>query len=129
MRTTIRVLAFLVAKLLLSCTQAFQVSRRQFSRAKRLPRLPDLQAEGAQGKSADPRIGQQAATSPINHKTASENSKKVFKQRRWASHPPKGVEKRALTWIRKNQQSASTYDWYDNELLRYERPSRHNVMH
>lgn len=113
MRITSRMLAFFIAEYFLARTQAFQLNSRHFSRPNHLPRLPELQAEDARSKSTELAQGQQAATLQVDQTTSNAKPKKVFKQRRWASYPPKGVEKRAIAWIQKNQQDASTYDWYD----------------
>jgi len=113
MQITSRMLALFVVEYFVARTQAFQLSNGHLTRPIYLSRLPELQAEDAGSKSTELVQGRQAATPQEDQKTSNSKFKKVFKQRRWASYPPKGVEKRAVAWIQNNQQDASTYDWYD----------------
>jgi len=91
-------------------THAFQIIGRRFQRAVVLSRVASLQAEAGDSKLASS-APEQAVTPSVHQETRAPKSLKSSKQRRWASKPAEGVEKRALAWIQNNRQIASTYDW------------------
>ena len=52
-----------------------------------------------------------AFASSLSTPTSQPTSRPKVKRRRWSTHPPVGVERRALAWLSNNRMSATTYDW------------------